>query len=338
MKILTFLTLLFTFITFEVFALYPEPEGQFSTNDEDYAVKTYESSKKDGSRVMNLVYYGKFVDGSYDNLQAIEIENLKIRDDLLEEFKKTFREGQKLAVSNLILFKSSPSISEIRIESTAFDTQCDHLPSSQKAFRCIVPLDDQFLGMSEEDILEYFPDSSTIKFRTAFVTNKKKNSGFRSMDVLHKNASDLDRDLVPDQFDNCPEIPNFDQADFDADGKGDACDDSYCEKDPDADECDPDEDGIINKDDSCKDKAEIYDTDGQTPVDGVLDGCPTETGGPDPVDPDENLPAQMSEGGACTLVRSETGFGLAFFMFLSIIILPILAMRLSAVLSERKRR
>jgi len=110
-----------------------------------------------------------------------------------------------------------------------------------------------------------------------------------------------------------------------------------CEKDPDADECDPDEDGIINKDDSCKDKAEIYDTDGQTPVDGVLDGCPTETGGPDPVDPDENLPAQMSEGGACTLVRSETGFGLAFFIFLSMIILPISAMRLSAVSSERKR-
>lgn len=111
-----------------------------------------------------------------------------------------------------------------------------------------------------------------------------------------------------------------------------------CEEEPDADECDKDADGIINKDDSCKDKAEAYATDGETPVDGVLDGCPTETGGPDPVDPDENLPAQMSEGGACTLVKSEAGFGLAFFIFLSMIILPISAMRLSAVLSERKRR
>jgi len=112
-----------------------------------------------------------------------------------------------------------------------------------------------------------------------------------------------------------------------------------CEKDPDADECDPDEDGIINKDDSCKDKAEIYDTDGQTPVDGVLDGCPTETGGPDPVDPDENLPAQMSEGGACTLVRSENGFNFIAILLLSSLLLPLFISRLSAVkIRSRIRR
>jgi hypothetical protein len=37
-------------------------------------------------------------------------------------------------------------------------------------------------------------------------------------------ADDLDRDGIPDRFDNCPEDANFSQHDLDADGRGDRCD------------------------------------------------------------------------------------------------------------------
>ena len=112
-----------------------------------------------------------------------------------------------------------------------------------------------------------------------------------------------------------------------------------CEKNPDADECDKDGDGIINKDDSCPDEAEVYDIDGETPVDGVLDGCPTEIGTSDSVDPAENLSAQMSEGGACTLIRSENGFNFIAVLLLSSLLLPLFISRLSAVkIRSRIRR
>lgn len=40
-----------------------------------------------------------------------------------------------------------------------------------------------------------------------------------------ETLSDIDEDGIADIFDNCPETPNADQADYDRDGLGDVCDD-----------------------------------------------------------------------------------------------------------------
>lgn len=40
----------------------------------------------------------------------------------------------------------------------------------------------------------------------------------------HSAATDADRDGIPDRMDNCPTVPNADQADSDHDGVGDVCD------------------------------------------------------------------------------------------------------------------
>jgi hypothetical protein len=75
-------------------------------------------------------------------------------------------------------------------------------------------------------------------------------------------SDDADGDGVPDNFDNCPYVPNRDQADKDGDGVGDACDNCPLVSNKDqkdtngngiGDACDPDidGDGIPNELDNC---------------------------------------------------------------------------------------
>ena len=51
-------------------------------------------------------------------------------------------------------------------------------------------------------------------------------------------ASDIDGDGIIDSLDNCPNVSNANQRDFDSNGEGDACEDS-------------DGDGILDKQDIC---------------------------------------------------------------------------------------
>ena len=54
------------------------------------------------------------------------------------------------------------------------------------------------------------------------------------------NCKDLDGDGIDNALDNCPKVPNVDQADFDQDGAGDLCDpDDDGDGDPDVTDCAP---------------------------------------------------------------------------------------------------
>jgi beta-glucanase (GH16 family) len=136
---------------------------------------------------------------------------------------------------------------------------------------------------------------------------------FNVNEITIAEPPDADDDRVPDRVDNCPLIPNRDQADNDGDGQGDVCDD------------DDDDDGVLDGSDSCPFDAnpgqEDSDGDGAGDVcdsddddDGVLDGsdsCPFDAnpgqedfdgdGAGDVCDPDDDDDGVPDGADACVL-------------------------------------
>lgn len=104
-------------------------------------------------------------------------------------------------------------------------------------------------------------------------------------------ASDLDGDLIPDESDNCPDDPNFDQADWNNDGIGDVCQDSDGDNLLDSDEIltyttdpgdpDSDDDGLNDGDEINIHGSDPLDKD--TDGDGLTDGLEVSVGGISPL-------------------------------------------------------
>jgi len=74
---------------------------------------------------------------------------------------------------------------------------------------------------------------------------------------------DTDGDTIADELDNCPGVPNVEQADADEDGVGDACDN--CPALANDEQVDVDEDGLGDDCDACPES--------DTEPTVVIDGC-----------------------------------------------------------------
>jgi OOP family OmpA-OmpF porin len=87
--------------------------------------------------------------------------------------------------------------------------------------------------------------------------------------VFLTKVPDRDGDGFGDICDNCPDVPNPDQADGDRDGIGDKCDN--CPEIANLDQADCDSDGVGDLCDNCPEKANRDQTD--TDCDGLGDAC-----------------------------------------------------------------
>ncbi len=99
--------------------------------------------------------------------------------------------------------------------------------------------------------------SSGVHIITLTAQDSDENLGTVSITINVSSVQDSDGDRVGDDSDNCPNVYNPDQADFDNNGLGDACDDS-------------DRDGMPDEFDNCRltpnDQLDID-------MDGIGDAC-----------------------------------------------------------------
>ena len=114
--------------------------------------------------------------------------------------------------------------------------------------------------------------------------------GASATTAAHPEPGDVDGDGVRDEFDNCPQNRNGDQADADADLLGDACD------------ADADNDTYANADDNCPLVANNQEDDGPegTPGNGVGDACDRDSDSDGW--PDEAPPGRQKDN--CTVIAN----------------------------------
>ena len=139
---------------------------------------------------------------------------------------------------------------------TLFDASANQLASN----------DNRATGDPSSLITWTAPSTGTYSIKVSRVGNNIK---YGSYDLKITPPPDTDGDGVIDANDNCPTVPNPDQADADGDGKGDVCDN--CPTVANASQTDSDSDGRGDVCDNCPAVANASQTD--TDGDGLGDAC-----------------------------------------------------------------
>ncbi|MDO8260409.1 MAG: thrombospondin type 3 repeat-containing protein [Candidatus Magasanikbacteria bacterium] len=122
----------------------------------------------------------------------------------------------------------------------------------------------RFLARPNMNYVIYFNPDRNVEIITGEAGNLRSDKDVlqtkeyvTTKNFFYKEA-DVDKDAIPDKFDNCVNVANPKQEDIDVNGRGDACDDF-------------DRDGVINSKDNCIDVPNANQAD--TDADKIGDAC-----------------------------------------------------------------
>ncbi len=181
----------------------------------------YRASITTSGNKPTISFYGKFSGTTLEELRQITVE------DLVGKYREGVDlEGKKMLV-HLVM---TMSVGGFNISPTSpfFTSECEHLSTTEGAFRCTIDLtefDPNSAGLSPNGVREQFEDAAggKAKFRFALITADGSSSWHMNLLTLLDASTDSDGDGVPNSFDNCPDTKNFDQEDSNSDGGGDEC-------------------------------------------------------------------------------------------------------------------
>jgi hypothetical protein len=288
----------------------------FSQNASDYAVSIDADGSTADSDGVPFIFYGKLADVAYADLPVIDkIEFMWGDMPMTAEFQA----DQHIAV----LFKMTGNDQTTSVPSK--DGICTPHPSLGNAFRCVLIMTTPptailgqpglLKGLTVDQIIDIYEPKNNLSFAFAFRDKDGNESPSFSLKELAENSSDSDSDDVPNTYDNCSDIANYDQKDTDKNGAGDLCDEGEasgeCASNPRKEGCDPDGDGIKGPADNCPTVAETYDPDTHEPLDGVADGCPNSAAASQNAGPGINF--VTSSGGKCSMTENAVYDGIVVF-------------------------
>lgn len=191
----------------------------------------YRASFVAGENGTDLVLYGTLDAGVIADFPQITVDDLPDSTDL----SGVDLEGKRLLIWLTTSMHVSPYIDPISTDAPFVHTTCEELTAFDGAIRCTVDFD----AYRGDPVFGEFAASDPAEAREAFIafdeTNSRVKMGYSirssngaaspttKMSDLLTAGVDADADSVPDDFDNCPNTENVDQADADANGVGDAC-------------------------------------------------------------------------------------------------------------------
>lgn len=241
----------------------------------------------------SIAIYGKLVGTTYAGLDSFTAGPIEACAGTI-----TIVSGTKILVRHDVTPTVHPQVDKKCILS---ETICEAVPTAVDVVRCSVHL-------SDEDLLDQIEPTGLESFALDLAT--KADGPYVKQKDLLANGVDADEDGVPDKHDNCNDVANYDLADSDGDGVGDACDVN-----------DSDGDGLPDDIDQCPSEA----------GGGTADGCPVQT--TDQTDTDDQTtttgqvaPFNLDAGEGCAFVGTASANPLVFLL-IAVALLPLVRNR-----------
>jgi hypothetical protein len=198
-------------------------EVVFSSDEGHYVA----AIRKDGD-TRDVIFYGKLADGvTFDGLKKYMDVDASTLDKFIRPFYDQILQKKMLLRQRKLVHEAPPI--NVYIPASYSNTVCEQFKDTQY-FRCYKAIESS--GVTDQEYLDEIQTLSD-KGRFYFLAVPSSEAGpYFTLSTALAATSDADADGVPNLLDNCPEDPNFDQADV-CSGEGEEVEEEVVEKDVD---------------------------------------------------------------------------------------------------------